>query len=179
MSSFKAGAGKRNLRQNSSIAAAAAVLEATSSSTRTEFSAAVCQICNVIDELAQRDRDEATDANDESSWRLEAIQIVTLMINSASRTMQMRATKTITALASQCGEQLKREVTEVPGMATKLVSLMKSGALEAIGAIAAVTTDNTRACDLMREADAISFLAAIISDKATAVDAKSAASETP
>ncbi|KOO32431.1 hypothetical protein Ctob_007992 [Chrysochromulina tobinii] len=135
MSSFKAGAGKRNLRQNSSTAAAAAVLEATSStSTRTEFSAAVCQICNVIDELAQRERDEATDANDESSWRLEAIQIVTLMINSASRTMQMRATKTITALASQCGEQLKREVTEVPGMATKLVSLMKSGLLPGMSA---------------------------------------------
>ena len=180
MQSFKAGAARRRAASTEAAAKAAGDASA-SSSTRGDFSAAICQICNVIDELVQRESDEqqqrereygSTSERTDDSWRHEAIQVVSLMINSRSRTVQLRATMTISVLSAGTNA-VKREVTEVPGMAPRLVELMKSGSLEAISAIAAITTDNMRACDLMRDADAIGFLAALISDKAQAIEARS------
>ena len=50
----------------------------------------------------------------------------------------------------------------VEGIAPKLVSLLATGALEAIETVAVITTDNADACDQIRDSDAIVLLAGFI-----------------
>lgn len=94
---------------------------------------------------------------DKIQWS-EAVQHLNVMLSSATRAVRLRAASTVAVIA-ECSSDAKEEICAEVQIVPKLVDVMSTEGLEAISALAVLTTDNPAACDQAREAGAISILA--------------------
>lgn len=115
--------------------------------------------------------------NDVDYWSIEAVQYLNIMGNSHSRAVRMRMANAVARLAEK-SDVTKQQICSVPcmkqhpmsseGAATiveRIVSLMKTGGLDAIDTIAVLTEKNLPGCDLVREAGAVVLLASFINSE--------------
>ena len=115
--------------------------------------------------------------NDVDYWSIEAVQYLNIMGNSHSRAVRMRMANAVARLAEK-SDVTKQQICSVPcmkphpmsseGAATiveRIVSLMKTGGLDAIDTIAVLTEKNLLGCDLVREAGAVVLLASFINSE--------------
>ena len=97
---------------------------------------------------------------DDCKWE-EAVQHLSIMLSSAKLDVQLRAARSVAEIG-QNNSVAREVICESKGLIAKLVRIMRDGGLEAITALSVLTTEHAPACDLAREAGAISILAAFI-----------------
>ena len=97
---------------------------------------------------------------EEVRWS-EAVDHMRVMLSSHTRAVRLRAATTLSVLA-ECSRSAKDEILKTNEVMGRLISIMRAGGLEAIAAIAVLTTDSEIACDQARELGAIATLAAFI-----------------
>jgi len=94
----------------------------------------------------------------------ETVQILNVLMSSSIREIRLRAAGSIVVLAER-SHRAKVMIAEAAGIGETMVALLKSGGLEAIEAIAVLTSDNKFACDLFRKHGAVTLLAAYINSE--------------
>ena len=97
---------------------------------------------------------------EEVRWS-EAVDHMRVMLSSHTRAVRLRAATTLSVLA-ECSRSAKDEILKTNEVMGRLISIMRAGGLEAIAAIAVLTSDSEIACDQARELGAIATLAAFI-----------------
>ena len=95
------------------------------------------------------------------TWTAESVQLLKVMLTSRHDSVRRRGAKSLATLISY-SRKAQREACDDPKLVARLVDLVRSGCLEAVDALAALTHDNATACDLVRDCGAISVLASII-----------------
>jgi hypothetical protein len=94
----------------------------------------------------------------------ETVQILNVLMSSSIREIRLRAAGSIVVLAER-SHRAKVMIAEAAGIGETMVALLKSGGLEAIEAIAVLTSENKFACDLFRKHGAVTLLAAYINSE--------------
>lgn len=147
-----------------------------------EFSGILCELGGAISVIA---KSEAASQRQERGGRkpedwAQAIGHIDVMLSNEAREVQCSGSSAL-AVLGEISSEAKDIICNSAGIIQKLVQVMSSGGLDAIGALAVITKDHAGACKQAREAGAISVLAAFVMNSEQRISDESSAgkSSTP
>lgn len=111
----------------------------------------------VVEDRSPRWIDQGTD---------ETVQLLNVMMTSSVREVRLRTAAAIVIIAER-SHVAKVKMSEADGIGESMVNLLRSGGLEAIEAIAVLTTDNPAASNLFRKHGAVALLAGFINNESS------------